>query len=235
MGPGVAIAAVGSYPNGPTVRAGRRLEVGALRSRQHGAFHVHGVELAVAAVVGIELELADAAAVSGIVIEAVEDSRAIAAAVEVEVGRQRLRFPVEDVDRPVHVGHEHSSGAARFLANRVDAREHAVDLPRAVDVPGNGQGREVPQFERQRCRALGRRGDDGCRRGENDGRDDEAHATCLRRSLPPAESCRRSCCRYKARRCRPSRAANPRVPGWPLSAATEGVLPALRADGRRAR
>ena len=233
MGPGVADRGRRLVPERSDREARQLRRIGALRPGHRRAFHVHGVELAVAAVVGIELELADAAAVSRVVIETVENSATIAAAVEIEIGRQRLRLSVEDVDRAVHVGDEQPARAAGFFANRVDARQHAVDLTRSVDVARNRQRREirsssvsVADESVERPRSLRKR------RKSRAAMVRRMLITWRRRCPRPAESCRRSCCRCRARRSRRSRDAHPHAPGWRLSAARRGALPCRHGRGR---
>ena len=97
-----------------------------------------GVEPAVAPVVGIELQADETVALANRVGEPVEESGVTRASVEVEVGRERLRLLVEDVQRPVQIVHEEAVRAARFFAQRIDARQHPVGLPLAIDVAGDG-------------------------------------------------------------------------------------------------
>ena len=105
------------------VQARLVLGVGEVRHGQVRVFHVHRVELAGAAIVGIEMKAIEPVAISARDEKAMKQARPVVASVEVEVFRELLRLLVEDVERAVHVGDEQTVGPARLLANRVDPRQ----------------------------------------------------------------------------------------------------------------
>jgi hypothetical protein len=111
---------------------------------------VDGVELSVSPVIGIEIKTVEAVAVSARDEQTMKEARPIVAAIEVEILRELLRLLVEDVQRAIHVGHEEASGAARFFADRVHARQQHLVRRLADRQPGNRHGREVSNFEGHR-------------------------------------------------------------------------------------
>ena len=126
-----------------------------IRQRRPGErrlLDVNGVELAVSSIVRIELHADEAVRVADLVGELVEDAVVLLTAVEIEIGRELLRRLVEDVERPVEIVDEEARRAARFLAQRVDAREHPVGLPLAVEQPGDRHCHVVFELQRDRRR-----------------------------------------------------------------------------------
>ena len=111
------------------VETGRARRVGRCRRVDRWVFDVHRVEPAVPAVVRVELDADEAVGVAGLEREAMEESGVTLAAVEVEIDRELLRSFVEDVERSVQIVDEQSIRAAGFLAQCIDARQHAVGLP----------------------------------------------------------------------------------------------------------
>ena len=142
---GVEIAGVVVYPD-------RSRPATAPPPRRHllvdgRVFHVEGVEHSVTCVVGIEAEVDETRGEIALEREFPEEPRAPAGAVEVQVGRERLRLLVDDVERAVEVVDEEAA-APRLVAQEV----HPGQLPPRVlpiELAGNGHRRKVCQFERQ--------------------------------------------------------------------------------------
>ena len=130
--------------------AGQMRVVGKQRTRKLGVLDVHGIEPAVAPVVRVELQADQAVGPAGLVGELVKQTGVALAPVEVEIGRELSRRLVDDVHRAVDVVDEQPVRAARFLAQRVHARQHAVALTGAIELAGDRQLDVVLDLERER-------------------------------------------------------------------------------------
>ncbi len=116
--------------------------------------HVDRVEDAVARVVGIEEEVRQTGSEIALEREFHEQAGPSAGAVEVEIGRERLRLLVDDVERAVEVVHEESA-AARLVPQEVDPGQLSPRvLP--IELAGDRHRRVVFQFEGQPCCRLDR-------------------------------------------------------------------------------
>ena len=138
------------------VEAGRARGVGRRRRIDRRVFDVHRVEPAVLPVIRIELHAHEAVGIAGLVREAVEQSGATFAAVEIEIDRELLRRFVEDVQRAVEIVNEEPVRAAGLLAQSVRARQHPVRLAFAVELSRDRQFQIVLHLEHQRRHARRR-------------------------------------------------------------------------------
>ena len=145
--------------------------VGDARAGQRRILDMDRVELPVRAVVGIELNAVQAVRVADFVGELAEQTAMALAAVEVEIdGELRRRF-VENVERSIEIVHEESRRAAGLLAERVDAREHAVGLSFAVQLSGDRHLDVVGDIDRHRRIGGGQQA-----RGQHDRHARRSHA-----------------------------------------------------------
>ena len=113
---GVGIAGVVAYPE--RSRPATTPAFGSA-ARIRRFFHVHGVEDAVARVVGIEQEVGEAGGEVALEGELRKKAGPPAEPVEIEIGGELLRLLVEDVERAVEIVDEEAP-AAGLLAHEVD-------------------------------------------------------------------------------------------------------------------
>ena len=147
MVPGVVIG--GRRRVSGDVQAGHARRVGQQRARRRRLLEVDGVELPVPPIVGIELKADEPVGVAGLERKLVEEAGPVAAAVEVQIRRERLGLLVEDVQRAVQVVDEESPRAARLLPQHVDAGERP-EVAGAGRRSGHRRGRVVLDVQDER-------------------------------------------------------------------------------------
>ncbi len=124
-------------------------------NRQAGILHVHGVELAVAAIVRVEVEAVQPVSVARRDEEPREDARVAVAAVKIQICRELFRRFIKDVERPVQVGNEKPIRASRLLADRVHPGQQHFVGALTLRHARHGHGDVILQFDGQLRRGIG--------------------------------------------------------------------------------
>ena len=112
---------------------------------------MHGVELAISRVVGVQVEAVQSVSITLGDCQLPEDAGLAWIAVEIEIYRQLLRLFVEDVQGSVEIADEQALRVHGFFAEGIHSRQQ--QLVRALAVHQSGHRHDQEVFDVQRCLA----------------------------------------------------------------------------------